>query len=399
MEMNDENCLNHKPINAKSKRPGLLSKIKSSKLKEQNHQHEHVLEHCRELLQIVFAKSTSADLVMKRLNTNFETTSSGGTGRGGPATLTFAMRHRCLRVASILVPQEALEEVLQEDVFPPNAVTVSLKACTFGAFIAKELEEMFLPIPHSDLFQLSQMHSPSYARALWRHHRDNKGTKGRLLLLILELYLQEFISDYGFLGTLIKEIETLRLPRTMLLALECIVRYMDKIGLRNVRKLLEATAQDLTRILNKLVQFIHLDLKHIIDSTSCNEDCNTVDDYPHSLTETLARLGKIISVLSEVMGEKEILAEFCTRLLDYVGNVANCPSEQRRFAEILHQTIYEIDSEQTQSELMSRLCDIFPTCKSLQRINIEIPSASENDGMALFLPTSEPPKSNGSHGV
>ena len=154
------------------------------------------------------------------LNSSFHSIGVTGTDRKNPATITFAMRHRCLRVASVLVPQEALEEVLNEDELNPN---LSLKECSFGSFCAKELEEMGLPIPHSDLYQLSQMHFPSYARALWRHHRDIKRAKGRFLLLILELYLKESISDNGFFLSILKEIEELDIPRTLLLSFECVI--------------------------------------------------------------------------------------------------------------------------------------------------------------------------------
>jgi hypothetical protein len=72
----------------------------------------------------------------------------------------------------------------------------------------------------SDLAQLSTMHFPSYAHALWRHHHDSYRCKGRLLLLILEMYLKEPVSDYDFFLSMVTEMENLNLPRTLLLSFE-----------------------------------------------------------------------------------------------------------------------------------------------------------------------------------
>ena len=284
-EENDENSkkdFNRKPNSSKTPRRGLLSKMKKTKVKNQVDQHTSVLQHARDLIRIVFAKSTSADRVMMGLNSSFYSMGIPETNRNKSATITFAMRHRCLRVASILVPQEALEEVLNEDESNPN---LSLKVCTFGSFCAKELEEMGLPIPHSDLFQLSQMHFPSYARALWRHHRDLKGAKGRFLLLILELYLKEQISDNGFFLSIMKEIEALNIPRTLLLGCECIIRYMGKIGPENALSFLESNNMDVSRITEKLLQLVYADLKRNIEKfeSMCLKTHRDVLEVKHSV--------------------------------------------------------------------------------------------------------------------
>ena len=80
-----------------------------------------------------------------------------------------------------------------------------LRDCTYGAFVAKEIEEMGLPLPHDDLGRLSSMHFLSFARTLWRHHRGMR-TSGRLLLLLLQMSLREAETDPSFVETLLQEL-------------------------------------------------------------------------------------------------------------------------------------------------------------------------------------------------
>ena len=84
---NDENSSNNKFSAKKPKRRGLLSQMKLKKTKEQQNQHEFVLEHCRELLRIVLAKSSSVDRVMKGLNASVDTIGVDGPGRKSPRHL------------------------------------------------------------------------------------------------------------------------------------------------------------------------------------------------------------------------------------------------------------------------------------------------------------------------
>jgi len=145
---------------------------------------------------------------------------------------TFAMRHRALRAAAFLCPQEALEKVIDQDgliTTDSSMLEFSLRDCTFAAFIAKEIEEMGLPLPHSDLRQLSIMHFASYARTLWRHHRDGyrNGQKGRLLILLLEMGLRNDPVDANFVQSLLLEMVQTKLPRTLLAACERLIAYED----------------------------------------------------------------------------------------------------------------------------------------------------------------------------
>jgi len=351
----DENLkrdFNRKPISSATPRRGLLSKIKKTKVKNQVDQHTSVLQHARDLIRIVFAKSTSADRVMMGLNSSFYSVGMPEINRKNSATITFAMRHRCLRVASILVPQEALEEVLHEDESNPN---ISLKECTFGSFCAKELEEMGLPIPHSDLFQLSQMHFPSYARALWRHHRDLKGAKGRFLLLILELYLKEKISDNGFFLTIMKEIEALNIPRTLLLGCECIIRYMDKIGPENALSFVESNSLDISRVTNKLLQLVYADLKRNIDKWESKEAGDDNIEESRSTMITLSRLSRVVGAFSETSEGQRLLIEFCQELLKGFPMLTKENVERQYLRSALEYAIFRTQAENVQENLLERL--------------------------------------------
>ena len=210
------------------KRRGLLGKLQTKR----DSVVERVQDHCLELLRIVFAKSGTSAMIFSRWNSfdSADTSMSSVSKKENPKTITFAMRHRALRAASILCPQEALEKVAGDEGFlrSNNNEHCSLLQCTFGVFLAKEIEEMGLPLPHSDLVQLSSMNFVSYARALWRHHRDDDvlsrlNGKGRLLLLLTEMSLKSETTDPSFVSALLEEMVNLNLPRTLLLSLEQLV--------------------------------------------------------------------------------------------------------------------------------------------------------------------------------
>src|SRR5690349_15298089 len=110
------------------RRPGLLTKIET---KRENPQEVVITRICRWLLSIVFAKhgQTSAQLYDVSFADSAE---SHIQGQSGPAAVTFAMRHRALRTAAVLCPQEALERVITEDglLRLTKANGVALRDCT-----------------------------------------------------------------------------------------------------------------------------------------------------------------------------------------------------------------------------------------------------------------------------
>ena len=175
--------------------------------------------------------------------------------------LTFAMRHRTLRAACVLCPEEVLNNVIEEENYIScNGSSNSLNAaskCCFGAFLAMEIEAMGLALPHSDLVQLSTMHFSSYALALWRHHGRTEchGYKGHFMLLLLELSMREGqVTASSLITSIIAGIAQLDLPRTMLLACECIAT-VDELEsvLRADDELIGKSVSALTRNLAKRV--------------------------------------------------------------------------------------------------------------------------------------------------
>lgn len=189
-------------------------------------------DHGRELMGIVFARSFSELLHQKNPNSSIdEVCDSFPSASQANSTLTFAMRHRALCAAAILCPQEALERVLVEDTFTkeamPSSPSVVLCQCTFGLFVAKEIEELGLPLPHSNMLQLSSMNFPSYARALWRDHRDDgrPECQGRLLLLLVEMSLRADAVDATFVVSLLEEMKERNLTRSLHLACERILAF------------------------------------------------------------------------------------------------------------------------------------------------------------------------------
>jgi hypothetical protein len=188
---------------------------------------DRVLGISRELLNIVFARAGSSSALVKVSGTFAMDDIDTVGNSAAPRTITFAMRHRALRAASILCPQVALEQVTKSEAHiteGSSGLFSSLRQCTFGSFVAKEIEEMGLPLPHDDLGRLSSMHFLSYARTLWRHYRgsDNRLHKGRLLLLLVEMSLRQSDTDTKFVSSLFDELIRLRLPRTLLHALEAV---------------------------------------------------------------------------------------------------------------------------------------------------------------------------------
>ena len=195
------------------------------------------LQHSRELLGIVFARqgstiastyhflfddSSAYDLSI--LSTLPEDTTKDEYG-GKSKALSFAMRHRALRVATILCPQTVIARVVVEEMYSSDVDEDHMNKFAFASFIAMEIEAMGLPLPHSDLVQLSAIHFPSFARTIWRNHGNSSssiGFSGRLHLLLLELVVYHHDNiDWELFMLIFSELERLELPRSLLLACEC----------------------------------------------------------------------------------------------------------------------------------------------------------------------------------
>jgi hypothetical protein len=222
----DSSYADDKPVSRdpKTKRAGLLSRIAIG-----DSRHESlVVQHGRELLRVVFAKATGS-----REGKNNSVSFLHGLGDETEVkSATFVMRYRALRTASILCPQEALERIVKEEGFLQNGngeIICTLRHCAFGAFVAKEIEEMGLSLPHSDLTQLSTMQFSSYARALRRNHdNSNIKSRGRLLLLMVEMgTVIGQVWDRGLVTLALSEMQQMGLPRSLLFACERCLAFFD----------------------------------------------------------------------------------------------------------------------------------------------------------------------------
>ena len=276
---------------------------------------------CLELLQIVFAKSgTSASVLFSQWGSFDADTSK----REVPKTITFAMRHRALRAASVLCPQEVLEQVASDENFlhSNNGDKCTLLLSTFGVFLAKEIEEMGLPLPHSDLVQLSSMNFASYARTLWRYHRDDdvlnrsKG-KGRLLLLLIEMACKSDNIDSVFMEQLLDEMIRLNLSRGLLLALEHVVLFSSDSSVHRV------LWNPLSKAITAIGRAVLLETQSILSQGIQNNvtenglDCRIV-------AQTFERLYRVAASLCESNPQSglEQLLNFAHRVSSTCGDMA-----------------------------------------------------------------------------
>lgn len=279
----------NKKSNASSEFSQPIKVVGRTALKKKSKTDEDTRQLCSYLLGIVFASTKALQLENVTARNN-----SGRTGRFRvPSTITFAMRHRALRVASILCPQSLLEEVaaLEGFITDSDVPKCSLKMCSFGIFIAKEMEEMGLSLPHPNLKQLSTMNFLSNAKALWRRHRnDSFESKGRFLLLLVEMSLRGGETDYTFLNDLLIEVVRFSLPRTMLLALEGLAESRHR---RN-KHMLTICKQGLAQIGDQIE--VHLN--------------SSVTPQPQTVVSTLLRFAKLVSILCEESDKKVFYSKF-----------------------------------------------------------------------------------------
>lgn len=203
------------------------------------------MHHARELLNIVFARegntSKSSCRPLFDESVSFDSNSSilstiqeersyikdDSRAVNKAQSFSFAMRHRAMRVATILCPHDVLLRVLTEEGFVSKITDDVINKFTFASFVATEIEAMGLPLPHSDLVQLSSMNYASFARTIWRHHGgvSSRGLSGRFYLLLLTLCINNQTSiDWELFLSIFSELKRLELPRSLLLACECAVQ-------------------------------------------------------------------------------------------------------------------------------------------------------------------------------
>ncbi len=258
------------------------------------------LQHARELLAIVFARKEST--IASTLGFLFDESSAfdksivHGVSENGAVearhakrtALSFAMRHRALRVATFLCPQEVIARVVVEETYSSNFGDDHMRKCAFGSFVAMEIEAMGLPLPHSNLLQLSTMHFSSYARTIWRNHvacSSSRGFSGRLHLLLLELCVNEHDKiDWELTVLIFGELERLELPRSLLLACECAVKSRS-IALAASQQQLDLL-QCVESAVGKIAELIVLEVESNI-SAGMQLDASECSSTLHRLTSII----------------------------------------------------------------------------------------------------------------
>ncbi len=305
-------------------------------------------EHAKFLLDIVFAKNNSFTLdsdisVLSESNSCKnkpstiskmpENTSNYNKRKEKKMTFTFTMRHRALRAASVLCPQRILESTIEaENYFRGEALTIA--QCCFGSFLAMEIEQMGLPLPHSDIVQLSIMHYPSYARALWRSHGNSecKGFKGRLLFLLLQLSLKDdaTLGDQSLLLSICRKIRTMKLPRTQLCVCESLLQS------KHLKSLLDYNNGEgyemLVDMVTKSAKEVLAELRDIIESV----------DTSSSFASALRRVAIIFSKLPERDSNQKLLShlvESICKLVTQRSHKDNCDLNAMIRTTLLEQAI------------------------------------------------------------
>lgn len=345
----------------KKSRPGLLSRISTKDTSTRS----SVTAHARELLRIVFAKSgePKTDPTVSFMSTEASSFAvDEKSSESNNKTLTFAMRYRALRTAAVLCPQVALENVVAEEGYinTSEAAEFSLKKCGFGAFVAKEIEEMGVPLPHSDLVQLSTMHFPSYARALWRHHRggDIKGKRGRLLLLLLEMSLRDS-ADIELASTLLTEMNKLQLPRTLLLGCECIARCKGstRVASQSTNALL---LDDNETVSNAVFTAANLVLSQVHRGILSLPDGNSRQDLDKGL-DTVKRIGRLVETFSDCETGQDQLCQF-VKVLEGLITILDKNKDPlcHCLAEIALSAVHCISNVEMRRESFDRLAQLIP---------------------------------------
>ena len=345
----DENCSLNANTNSvrsvgKKKAGGLLARIE----KDGSKQNAYVLECARDLLQIVFAKS---DIQCKsRIFAMPERTIN--------QTVTFSMRHRALRAASILVPQDVLEKVIKEEGYLDETSTeslCSLKRCSFGIFVAKECEQIGMPLSHSDLGHISSMNFSSYARTLWRHFRDGdlKGSKGRLLLLLLEMSLKDTSEiDTAFVEVLLKEMGRLYLPRTIILACECIISLK---GTKAYSSLLSTCPDTLNAAVVTSAKAILSEFHGLAKSESLPEEA------PKEALLIVRRLGRVVQAFCDSDGGQSNLCHFIGVLASVCQGRSN-DFLTKEIAGVISNSLRRVTCQEDRERLVTKI-------RGVQRLN------------------------------
>ena len=254
--------------------------LKASRQKANHFEGDLALAHAKELLGIVFAKhgctiaSTFAFMFEDSTDGNFSVLEEEKDAKN--KALSFAMRHRAFRVASLLCPHDVILRVILEEGFSTDFDDDHATKIAFGSFLAMEIEAMGLSLPHSDLSQLSVMHFPSYARTLWRNHRGVTSSRlgGRLYLLILELSANHHENvDWDLLMLMMNEMIRLELRRSLLLACEYVVqsKAIERAAIENRNDVLHCISVAVKKFFEFMMNEVLTNIEsRTLDTTACS---------------------------------------------------------------------------------------------------------------------------------
>jgi hypothetical protein len=293
------------------------------------------LSHARELLGIVFAKqgSVASTLAFMMEDSHDGSFSTHGEENGSKnKALSFAMRHRALRVASILCPYDVLLRVMLEEGYARDIDDDHIPKIAFGSFIAMEIEAMGLPLPFADISQLSQTHFPSYARTLWKNQASISAARlgGRLHTLLLELAVNHEAVDWEMMTLLFSEISRSELPRSLLLACECAIesKAFEKAVSANRNEVIACISKAAKRIFEFMSNAIYSAAKsEQFDACIC---CTTIDRHLR-IVEKLSDSDAVYFVeafgalagdckMREKMELCEVLASAAVRIASHLSN-------------------------------------------------------------------------------
>jgi hypothetical protein len=314
-------------------------------------------EYARQLLEVAFASASRTQL------------STGDIFFTDTKTITFAMRHRALRTVLILCPNEVIRSVIRDKeyflAFGNEEISFAyhLERCKVASYAAMEIEDMGLPVPHSELAQLSSMNFSSYARALWRHHAESGNVsefRGRLLGLLIDLCTAQGrqIDDAPLVISLLNEIVRHRkLPRTALRAIE---RIFDSesaaFRLQELRSASEHLDGEkiISRILIITAQSLLDELKRNLNPTDGSKaQFNFEDNECH---DVLNRLTKVVLRLSSVGVKRISLSTFATELCSAISLLSfSRPNLASSLLNLVIQLSQRVGIEEGQQTLLSKI--------------------------------------------
>lgn len=326
-------------------------------------------EYARQLLEVAFTSACRTQL------------SSGDIFFSDTKTITFAMRHRALRTALILCPNEVIRSVIRDKEYfsalgnEETSFAYHLERCKIASYAAMEIEEMGLPVPHSELVQLSSMNFSSYARALWRHHAESGNVsefRGRLLGLLIDLCTAQGrqIDDAPLVVSLLNEIVKHRkLPRTTLRAIETIFDsesaafHLQEIrsasehldGEKIVSKALIITAKSLLDELKRNLNFVE----------GSKIQVNFEDNECY---DVLSRLTKLVLKLSSLGVKRISLFTFATELCSIISLLSvPRPNLASWLLSLAIQLSHRVSIEEGQQTLLSKIHDIESSLRNTQK--------------------------------